>query len=110
MNIVDGCLDIFKEFDSSLSLHYVRSYIGLSKNGEAFNCTVFHPKATFVRIDVSIPFPTEWMDKLTSAGVANNSALAKNGRIRMRVTRENFTFHNVLLKELFAESFKNYGF
>jgi uncharacterized protein with ParB-like and HNH nuclease domain len=110
LNIVDGCLHIFEEFDPSLSLHYVRSYIGLSRHGEPFNCTVFHPKATFVRIDVSIPSTLEWMTRLTSAGVANNSALAKNGRIRMRVTRENFTFHNVLLKELFAESFKNYGF
>jgi hypothetical protein len=109
MNIVDGCLELFKEFESELELHYVRSYIGLKKDNTSFNCTVFHPKATFVRVDVSLPDPQNWINQLTNAGVASNSALAKNGRIRMRVTKENFTFHRELLKDLFRQSYDNYG-
>ena len=108
MNIVDGCLELFKEFESELELHYVRSYIGLTKGNTPFNCTVFHPKATFVRVDVSLPNPQNWINKLTNAGVASNSAIAKNGRIRMRVTKENFTFHRELLKDLFSQSLENY--
>jgi uncharacterized protein with ParB-like and HNH nuclease domain len=109
MNIVDGCLDLFKEFDSELELHFVRSYIGLTKGNAPFNCTVFHPKGTFVRVELSLPEPQKWIDQLTNAGFASNSALAKNGRIRMRVTKENFTFHRELLKDLFYQSFINYG-
>jgi uncharacterized protein with ParB-like and HNH nuclease domain len=109
LNILDGCFQLFKEIDSEMSLNYVQSYVGLLKNGKAYNCTLFQPTSSYVRTRVYVENPSEWITQLQNAGVSSNVALGKNGRIRIRISKENFTFHRELLRRLFEASYNRWS-
>ena len=54
VEVVDTLLEIIKEIDSTFSLKYNKHYIGLAKNGTAFNFAIMNAKRSFIRLEIKL--------------------------------------------------------
>ena len=54
MALADELLQAAKEFDPSLGLTYNKYYIGISKEGQPYNFSVFRPRKQHMILDLKL--------------------------------------------------------
>jgi predicted transport protein len=65
--LADELLEIVKKFDPTLELRYNRNYIGLDKQGSAFNFVSFRPKRSTITLEFKLPQTAEISAKIEQA-------------------------------------------
>lgn len=68
--IVDELLSYAHSIDPSISLKYNKNYIGINKNGSAFNFISFRPKMAHVKLEIKIPKTDDVDQFIENSGIA----------------------------------------
>jgi len=106
MDIADACVKIMQEFNPALKMKLNKSYVGMADGGGANNFVVFRPKKEFIRVLPKVANRQPWSEKLEAAGIVVVSDNTKNGRISIRLKKDDVVKHHDLLKELFNASYQ----
>src|SRR5579884_383857 len=69
LHLSDELLAVAREIDPSLELKYNKFYIGLSKDGQPFNFTVFRPRKSTVNVEIKISRTDEIDQQIDQAGI-----------------------------------------
>lgn len=105
--MTDSLFAALKELDRDLDLKYNKFYIGLARDGQPSNFVLFKPKKEFLRIEVRLEKTDELDARLEEAGLDVMDYDRKWGKYRIRLTQEDFTKHEKLLRELLGQAHKN---
>ncbi len=98
--LADQLLDLLRKFDPILTLKYNKFYIGLAKNGQAFNFVSFRPKKNHTIFELGLPQTAELDNKVDEAGLGTLEYDKKWRRYRLRLTEENIKSKSEILEEL----------
>ncbi len=93
-------LEIVKQFDATLELKYNKHYIGLGKDGGAFNFVSFRPKKSTITLEIKLPQTDEIDGKIEQTGL---DALGYNtpwGLYRLRLSPGDVRSKAEVLREL----------
>jgi hypothetical protein len=100
-------LGIAREFDPSLELKYNKFYIGLSKDGQPFNFTVFRPRKSTVNVEIKLAQADDIDGKIEEAGIETLEYAKRWGAYRLSLHKDDLTKHRALLKELMQAAYQN---
>jgi hypothetical protein len=67
--VADSLLENVKQFDATLELKYNKHYIGLGKDGAAFNFVSFRPKKSTNTLEIKLPQTDDVNAKIEQAGL-----------------------------------------
>jgi len=98
--IADNLLENVKQFDATLELKYNKHYIGLGKDGAAFNFVRFRPKKSTITLEIKLPQTDDVNAKIEQAGL---DALEYNARwewYRLRLTAPDVNGKAEVLRDL----------
>lgn len=109
VKLADSVLDIIKEFDNEFEIKYNKYYIGLAKNGQAKNFTIFRAKKNNLRMEVSLERSDEIASKLESSGLDVMEYDTRSERYRIRLTKEDVDKNHDLIKEILKKSYDNWN-
>ncbi len=98
--LADQLLDLLRKFDPILTLKYNKFYIGLAKNGQAFNFVSFRPKKNHTIFELGLPQTAELDNKVDEAGLGTLEYDKNWRRYRLRLTEENIKSKSEILEEL----------
>jgi hypothetical protein len=100
MALADELLQVIKEFDASLELKYNKFYIGLSREGQAFNFVELKPQKNLLRLELALP-QTDDLDALVDAAGFDAMEYDKRWRhYRLRLTKPDIGSKAEALREL----------
>ncbi|MDE0433204.1 MAG: DUF5655 domain-containing protein [Bryobacterales bacterium] len=102
VSLVDKLLDLIREFDQSVELKYNKFYIGLAKDGRAFNFVAFEPRKNHVLLYVRIPNTEESDDLIASANI--NMLDYHNRHYRLRIRKDDLTSKSDVIKDLMRKA------
>ena len=107
VELADNILDIIKEFDVNFEIKYNKYYIGLAKNGQAKNFTIFRAKKNHIRVEVKLERSDEIASMLENSGLDEMEYDSRYGRYRIRLTKEDIEKNHDLIKEILKKSYDN---
>lgn len=105
--IADKLMSWIKELDDTLELKYNKFYIGLSKDGQAFNFVAFRPKKSFMSFELKIPMSDEIDNLIENAGLDIQDYNSRWGNYRLRLTANDLKLHKELLINLINTAYQN---
>jgi predicted transport protein len=105
VEMADQILALAQQFDSSLELKYNKFYIGLARNGRAFNFVTVRPKKQFIRIQIKLPYTVEMNEKLENTGLDVMDYDTRNGEFRIRLKPGEITKNKDILLVIMQEAF-----
>ena len=107
MELIDNILKIIQEFEPSISaLKYNREYIGLIKNGTAFNFAYMYAKKRFIRLYLRLE-RSEETDKLIDDNGLDVSEFGTEPNLyKIRLTEADISGKREILKQLLEKSYK----
>jgi len=100
MALVDRLFNWVSEIDPSVELKFNKFYIGLSKEGRAWNFVAFRPKKQFVTLEPKIPRSDEIDARLDEAGLDTLEYSSRWNHYRIRLTEKDIKANEPLIKEL----------
>jgi hypothetical protein len=106
IGIADACGAILKEVQATLSLRFVKNYVGVAEGSRANNFVIFRPKRNFVRIEVRIVDQATWKTRLEEAGLVVLESEKPRKRMRLRVTASDVADQREVLRDLFQAAYK----
>lgn len=105
LGITDALLAIVSGFAPELSLKYNKFYIGLAKDGQPNNFTVFRPKKDWVWIEPRLDKDEGVQAKLEEAGLDVVEYDSRYGRYRIRIGKNDLAKHEALLRDLLKSAY-----
>ena len=100
VGLADQMLEILRGFDSTLNLKFNKFYIGLEKDGQAFNFVRFRPQKTRLNLEMKLPQTDDIDTKIDDAEIDTLEYDKKWGNYRLRLTREDIESKSDILKGL----------
>jgi len=98
--MADDLLSILQTFDPSLSLKYNKHYIGLMKDGDAYNFSIFKPKKNHLNLEIKLP-RSEELDARIDAGGLELLEYSKQWNLyRIHIAKNDLTQRRKLITEL----------
>ena len=98
--LADDLLEILKQFDPSLELKYNKFYIGLSRDGQAFNFVAFRPKKNQLNLELKLPQTDDIDAKIDVAGLDSLEYNKRWGLYRLRLNKEQVKSNADVIREL----------
>jgi predicted transport protein len=98
--LTDRLMNLLKEIDPSVELRYNKFYIGLSKDGQAYNFVSFKPRKNQLNFELKLPQSDELDAKIDEAGIATLEYNKRWGLYRLRLTSGDVKSKAEFLKEL----------
>jgi hypothetical protein len=98
--MADTLLDVAKKYDPSVSLKYNKFYIGLLKNGQAYNFLTMRPRKTSIRLSLKIPRSEIIDDKIAKAGFDILEYEERYGQYNLSLTKEQMNSKSTVIEEL----------
>jgi hypothetical protein len=98
--IVNGILEIAKQFDPKLELTYKKHYIGLGRDGSAFNFVIFQPKKSTVTLQIRLPKTSEVDAKIAQADLDELEYESHFGRYKLRLSAGDLRGKTDVLRDL----------
>ena len=98
--LADDLLQVLKEFDPSLELKYNKFYIGLSRDGQAYNFVSFRPKKNQLNLELKLPESEDIDMKIDKAGLETLGYNKRWGLYRFRLSKEQMTEKSEAIREL----------
>ena len=100
VNLADKMLGMLKDFDPTLNLKYNKFYIGLEKNGLAYNFVQFKPKKKQLDLELHLPESEELDARIEEAGFDTLGYDKRFRRYRLRLKKEDIDSKTDVLMEL----------
>jgi hypothetical protein len=100
LTIVDSLLGIVKQFDPRLELKYNKPYIGVGRDGAAFNFVQFRPKKSTVTLEINLPQTDDINAKIERAGLDALEYNARWERYRLRLSPSDLKDKADVLRDL----------
>ena len=104
--LADGLMSLLNQIDPELKLNYNKFYIGLVRNGTAFNFVILRPKKSFLKIELRLPETEETTALMEGAGLELLEYDGRYGSYRIRLTREDIDGKQELLKTLLRQAYE----
>lgn len=104
--IVDECLGVLREIDPAIEPKYNRYYVGLTKDGIPRNFIVFRPKKQWTKVEPKISNQQAWAARLEEVGITVLPGDKVRERLVFQARKADVQRNRELLKELFAESYR----
>lgn len=98
--LADRLLDVLHKFDPTLTLKYNKFYIGLAKDGQAFNFVSFKPKKNYIIFELRLSQTDELDSKIDEAGFDTLEYVKNWGLYRLRLKEEDVKSKSEILEEL----------
>lgn len=98
--LADKMLGILHEFDPTLDLKYNKFYIGLEKDGQAYNFVSFRPKKAKLNFEIKLPQTDALDEKIDQAGLDTLEYNKRWGMYRLSLTKKDIVSNSETLKEL----------
>lgn len=106
MALADELLKLVRPLDATLELKFNKFYIGLARGGQPDNFVIFRPKKDWIRIEPRLKRSDATQERLESSGLDVMDYDERWGRHRIRVSSGDISKHQMLLSELFKESYE----
>lgn len=104
--LVDQILEIIRSLDATLNPKFNKHYIGLEKDGRAFNFVKFRPKKSRLNFQIYLP-KTEHFDKIIDD--AGFDTLQHSGKsYQLRLSREEIESKSSILETLSRRAYERY--
>ena len=100
VGLADQMLEILRGFDSTLNLKFNKFYIGLEKNGQAYNFVRFRPKKNQLNFEIKLPQTDDLDIKIDDAGLDTLEYNKRWGLYRLRLTKDDIESKSDFLKDL----------
>lgn len=107
--LVDKLLTYIKEIDPSFEIKYNRPYIGLTKNGNAYNFSSFMAQKNILRMDIKLDQSDEIEAELAESNLDFMEYNRRDGRYRIRLTEDDIKNNEDKLKELLKKSYEYFS-
>ncbi|MCY4612865.1 MAG: hypothetical protein OXB94_04480 [Nitrospira sp.] len=104
--LADELLDLLHRIDSGLTLKYNKVYIGLAKDGQAFNFVSFKPKKNHIIFELRLSRTDELDSKIYEAGFDTLEYVKNWGLYRLRLREEDIKSKSEVLEELSKLAYK----
>jgi len=88
VELADEILTLLHRFDPTVKLKYNKFYIGLEKDGDAFNFVALRPRKNLLRLEVKVPESEELVSKIESEGLTVLDYNKRWGNYTLQLTRE----------------------
>ncbi len=98
--VADDILKLLHTFDGTLKLKYNKFYIGLEKNGQAYNFVALRPKKNVLNLELKLPQTDELNDKIEKASLETLEYNRRSGGYQLQLTAKDVASHAPLLTEL----------
>lgn len=98
--MADDMLKLLHTFDGTLKLKYNKFYIGLEKNGQAYNFVALRPKKNVLNLELKLPQSDDLDDKIEKAGLETLEYNKRWGHYRLRLTEKEISSKAQLLTDL----------
>ena len=98
--LADRMLELLRSFDSSLKLKYNKFYIGLEKDGQPYNFTIFKPKKKQLNCELRLPQDIDLDAKIDDAGLETLEYDRRYSSYRLRLTKRDIETKSECLKDL----------
>ena len=112
MALVDRLFKLVSEIDPSVELKFNKVYIGLSKEGRAWNFVTFRPNKKGVTFEPKMPRSDEIEARLDEAGLDMLDTLEYSSRwkhYRIRLTEKDINANEPLIKELMKLAWEHWN-
>jgi predicted transport protein len=100
VSAADELLHIVKQFDPRLELKYNKHYIGLGRDGAAFNFVSFRPKKSTITLEIQLPQTGDVDAKIEQAGLETLEYSSRWGRYRLRLAVRDLKDKTDVLRDL----------
>lgn len=100
VSMADKLLDLIREFDDSVELKYNKFYVGLAKEGRAFNFVTFQPRKNHIILRVMMPKSEDLDERIDSMDI--DTLDHRRGMYRLRITRDDLASKLDFIKELMS--------
>lgn len=107
VKMADKLLEIINEFAEGYSLKYNKFYIGLSKDGQPNNFSVFRPRKTTLSLEIKLPFSEEVQNLIEENELDDMGYLKRWGVFRLRLSRDDINKKKDILRNLLERAYKN---
>lgn len=101
VGLADEMLELLRKFDSTLNLKYNKFYIGIEKDGKPLNFVTFGPRRKRVNAAIKLPRSDETDALIGDAELDTLEYNHRNGRYRLRLSRDEITTKSEVLSQLF---------
>lgn len=107
VKMADEMLEIIKDFVDGFELKYNKFYIGLAKDKQPNNFTVFRPRKKDLNIEVKLPQSDDIQKLIDNAGLDDMGYDVRWGRYRIRLSRQDLKAKKEVLSEVMMKSYNN---
>ena len=103
VSLADKLLELIRELDGSIELKYNKFYVGLAKEGRAFNFVTFQPRKNHIILRVMMPKTEDLDGRIDGADI--DTLDHHRGMYRLRITKDDLTSKADFIKELMGMSY-----
>jgi len=107
VQLADELLGIAQEIDPSLDLRYNKYYIGLSKDGQAFNFAQFRPRKNHIGLSIYLPKSDDIDAKIDQSDLEALDYDTRRERYRFALHNDDIAKNKGLLKELMQAAYQS---
>lgn len=105
LTLVDQMLEWTRVFEPSLKLKYTKHYIGIQRDGEAFNFVSFRPQKNRVVLRIKLPQSNDTDDEIDAAGLDRNEYNKPWGIYQIPLSKEDICSKSDMLKKLVGDAY-----
>jgi len=109
VGLADKILSIFYDIDPTLNLNYTKHYIGLKKDGRAYNFAQFKPYKKHINLELKLPRSMDRDGAIEDEDLVTLSYDRQFGRYKIRLTKDDVTAKSEFLKALLEEAYNLYA-
>lgn len=106
VKMADEMLEIVKNFAEGFELKYNKFYIGLAKDKQPNNFTIFRPRKKDLNIEIRIPQTEDIQKMIDDAGLDDMGYDVKWGRYRIRLSGKDIKSNKDILSDLMKRSYE----
>jgi hypothetical protein len=109
VKLADKILKIINEIEPNFSIQYNKHYIGLRKNGIAFNFAVMYAKKSFLRLDFRLDKNEEIEALINDTGLDVLEYNYRTSMYKIRLTDNEITGKEDVIKTLLEKSYEYFN-
>lgn len=100
VSVADDLLAMARTFEPTLELNFTKFYIGMNRNGQAYNFATFRPRKNHLLISLRLPETDELTATIESTGLETQPYDRRDGAYRLRLSRKDVSAKSEQLKSL----------
>jgi predicted transport protein len=108
VKMADTCLSVIHTFENGIELKYNKFYIGLAKDGQAYNFCIFRPRKKDLNIELKMPQSEEVQEIIDKNLLDEMGYDSRWGSYRLRISKEDLKNKSQTLQVLMQKAFMYY--